>query len=86
MKYLLWAGSLLFLVSCANNPSGQEASSEEANPTEEVQVASSQLDPVCKMEYETTWTEYHVQDGDTTWFCSETCKDAFAANPAKYMK
>ncbi len=42
------------------------------------------IDPICDMVRDETWTDYMVYNNDSVWFCSEYCKDAFAANPAKY--
>jgi len=42
------------------------------------------IDPVCDMEKDSTWTDYTVYKGDTVWFCAESEKTAFLANPAKY--
>lgn len=79
MKSLfLIAGTALFLVSCAGQPETPETT--ESIPA----IAEGPKDPVCKMSKEDTWTEYTATGTDTTWFCSEFCKDAYAANPAKY--
>jgi YHS domain-containing protein len=38
------------------------------------------------MDYDTTWTEFAVNNTDTAWFCSPHCKESYTANPAKYNK
>jgi uncharacterized membrane protein YraQ (UPF0718 family) len=44
-------------------------------------------DPVCGMQIEThhapAWADHH---GSRIYFCSERCRDRFAANPVHYMK
>lgn len=42
------------------------------------------IDPICDMIRDETWTDYMVYNNDSVWFCSEYCKEAFAANPEKY--
>lgn len=54
--------------------------------TNSVAKKSVVTDPVCGMEKETKWTDFIVNRGDTVWFCSETCKEAFEATPKRYEK
>lgn len=53
-------------------------------PEQVTAIPEGSLDPVCDMVKDSTWTEYTVNGTDTVWFCSETCKTAYTANPAKY--
>jgi len=42
-------------------------------------------DPVCKMEVdEETAATSCSYEGQTYYFCSQTCKEQFAQNPEKY--
>lgn len=85
------------LFSCSNSAETKEetvateettTTTEEATPssTGSAPLAMAKADPVCGMEKDSTWTDHVVADGDTTWFCSETCKSAYVGNPKKYMK
>jgi len=41
------------------------------------------LDPVCTMAYQNGFIKEHL-DGKDYFFCSDACRDAFRADPAKY--
>jgi YHS domain-containing protein len=80
----------LFLVSSCNNgestasvtlPGATESTTTAAQP-----VLAANIDPVCEMTYDTSWTESTVYMNDTVHFCSENCKTAFVAHPEKYKK
>lgn len=44
-------------------------------------------DPVCRMEVSrTTAVEELIYQGKTYYFCARTCKEAFEADPAKYIR
>ena len=44
------------------------------------------MDPVCNMEVIPSMTKIKtVLDGDTYYFCAESCKKAFVDNPEKYL-
>jgi YHS domain-containing protein len=44
-------------------------------------------DPVCGMEVDTLSAEYSAQyKGTDYYFCSESCKKQFTANPEKFVK
>ena len=44
------------------------------------------IDPVCNMEVIPTITEIKtILNGDTYYFCAESCKQAFVDNPEKYL-
>ena len=95
MKFLFKAiviSSVAFIVSCADNSNSSEASRATNEQPMEGEHATSvtnpgaELDPICEMEKDGTWTEYSIYSQDTVWFCSEGCKKAFEARPEKYMK
>ena len=45
------------------------------------------IDPVCGMAVDPAATEIStVQDGKTYYFCASACRDAFKADPSKYLK
>lgn len=87
----LFAFASLLFAACSGQSGEQsdEATTNEQTEETTVPVASSEpgkMDPVCEMGYDESWTEYSVYEGDTVWFCSETCKTAFEGNPQKYVK
>ena len=44
------------------------------------------LDPVCKMTIESSTAAAQANyNGVTNYFCMQGCKDAFLANPNKYL-
>lgn len=48
---------------------------------------SAQVDPVCHMTVGVAGDSLSADfKGSTYYFCAETCKEAFLANPQKYMK
>jgi YHS domain-containing protein len=64
------------LAACGNN----ETKEQPAEAVETTTVPAGQIDPICKMERDSSWTDYVVNaPGDSTWFCSATCKDAYVA-------
>lgn len=84
---LLLTATVMF-AACNSEGTSEEATETTTETVETAQVEDPNAikDPVCDMVKDDTWTDYSVNGTDTTWFCSETCKDAFAANPAKYTK
>ena len=45
------------------------------------------VDPVCEMEIEDSEAAASVEYlGETYYFCSENCKDAFAEDPESYLE
>ncbi|MDN3588259.1 YHS domain-containing protein [Pedobacter aquatilis] len=44
------------------------------------------IDPVCKMKIKPTGVKTTVYNKFTFYFCSESCKQKFVAEPAKYVK
>lgn len=84
MKKLLTAFCLTaILASCANQENTEEENTEPMEmetTTEETPMATVEKDPTCGMTRDASWTEYTVSaTGDSTWFCSETCKTAYLA-------
>jgi YHS domain-containing protein len=55
------------------------------NPKKAGQIAVLNTDPVCGMEKDSTWEDYSLNNHDTVWFCSPTCKQAFEGNRKKYL-
>jgi YHS domain-containing protein len=90
---LLPAAAFMFLLSCGNS-TGENKDSADTHDHESMtmhgsaahnaDVDPSNVDPICEMLRDDSWTDYMVYNEDTVWFCSEFCKDAFAANPEKY--
>src|ERR1043165_9543637 len=62
------------------------ATTEAVAPVAGKPAIAAKIDPVCEMEYDTSWTEYSVHNGDTVHFCSENCKATFSARPEKYTR
>ncbi len=58
---------------------------EESNAPSTEALASADIDPVCDMVRDDSWTEFTVTGTDTVWFCAETCKEAYEANPERYQ-
>lgn len=93
MKYLvITILAAMSFVACNSEGNNEEANADSSTATVETMAApvaatpGAKLDPVCNMEKDSTWTDYTVTaTADTVWFCSETCKTAFEANPAKYQ-
>ena len=45
------------------------------------------IDPVCGMDVQPGRTKLvSVHEGHSYWFCAETCRSAFEANPKKYLE
>jgi YHS domain-containing protein len=93
MKHIISAAILaLAFASCQSSeaPKTAVAPAEAAAPaTPEAAApvaASADIDPVCGMVRDSTWTDYTLYKGDTVWFCAAPEKTAFLANPEKYMK
>lgn len=83
-KFMILPVAALLFLACKP---GTE-SNAEAQSTKEKKEAKTggKKDPVCGMDYDTTWTEFAVNNTDTAWFCSPHCKESYTANPAKYNK
>lgn len=80
---------LIGVTSCGNSTSEEHADTHEAHAPHMSVVHPEgtdpkNIDPICDMVRDETWTDYMVYNNDSVWFCSEYCKDAFAANPEKY--
>jgi xanthine dehydrogenase accessory factor len=49
-------------------------------------VPSTGVDPVCGMTVAAVPASVHLEtDGGTVWFCCTGCRDAYAADPARYV-
>ncbi|MBS1772692.1 MAG: YHS domain-containing protein [Bacteroidetes bacterium] len=83
---------LLFIAvatfTACNNSGEQKTESATANSASKIETVKTaahvKIDPVCEMEFDTSWTEYTVYKGDTVKFCSDVCKGVFLKNPDKY--
>jgi protein SCO1/2 len=50
-------------------------------------AATTTIDPVCQMQVRAVADVPHAEhDGQTYYFCSESCRDRFVKDPAKYSK
>jgi YHS domain-containing protein len=88
-KIALYITAAVLIASCNNSGETKTEAVDTTATTVTAEPAAQaapkgKIDPVCEMEYDAAWTEYTVHNSDTVWFCSETCKTAFAGNPAKY--
>ena len=81
---VLTIAALPFAVACGCGKS-EEQTTEGAAKTSEAAAVAAEIDPICEMEKDSSWTDYSVYKGDTVWFCGEGCKQAFDARPEKYM-
>ncbi|MDT7944522.1 MAG: YHS domain-containing protein [Dehalococcoidia bacterium] len=48
-------------------------------------MARQAKDPVCGMMVDTSKALSHAHNGTTYYFCSQSCKDKFAAAPNQYV-
>lgn len=89
MKKLMTILAVAAIFTACNSAPEQNTTNQAEPPATENEisepVAVGPVDPVCKMQKDATWTEYSVQGTDTTWFCSEHCKEAFQKDPSKYI-
>jgi YHS domain-containing protein len=88
-KITLYIAASVFFTACNNNENTSSATfntADTAVKTEEAKplASNTKIDPICEMEYDASWTEYSVYNGDTVKFCSEVCKEVFDKNPDKY--
>jgi len=45
------------------------------------------IDPICKMDVDEKSAQYKTEyKGKVYYFCAAACKDAFEANPEKYLR
>lgn len=84
-KLILPLFATVLFTACGNEAATESENETEAHETTMVDP-NAEIDPVCEMEKDDTWTEYSVNGTDTTWFCSEVCKGAYNAHPEKYNK
>lgn len=85
--YVILFASIITLMACNNDEHSTSGTSVDSASVEAPAPIASNADhdPVCGMEKENTWVDFTVHQSDTVWFCSETCKTAFAGNPEKYL-
>lgn len=88
-KYSLIIMAAFSLAACnmnANTDKKTEAETEAVAQSDKGEkTLAKKTDPVCGMEKDNTWTEFSVNNSDTTWFCSPHCKESFDKDPAKYL-
>lgn len=77
---------LMLIVSCGNDAGQAKQQQPQLEGESPAMKTSAEIDPICEMERDSTWTDYSVYKQDTIWFCSEGCKKAFEARPEKYIK
>jgi len=89
MKHIISAAILAFcLASCQSAEAPKTAAEPAAAAVPEATsavAATGDVDPVCGMVRDSTWTDYTMYRGDTVWFCAAPEKTAFLANPEKYL-
>ena len=83
---------LAFLTILAFNACQQNAKNESktsATPTAAVTIGgltwAGDTDPICEMKVDQTVTDTAHYNGKLYGFCSESCKESFKENPAKYV-
>lgn len=95
MRLYILCAALLFVAACGNTDSSSKSTDAPAAEAKEEAAMGEETtgpidpktkkDPVCGMDWDAEWTEHSVYNGDTIRFCSEGCKMAFDARPAKYV-
>lgn len=81
---LLLAATLFACNTPPENKTDDEMNDDMASMNMEEHKPGDIIDPVCGMVKDSTWTDYTIYKGDTVWFCAESEKTAFLADPAKY--
>jgi YHS domain-containing protein len=81
----------ILIAGCTENNKPKSAQEPVVEAPSKTMVSSTKspaeiTDPVCGMIKDSTWTDYTVYNNDTVWFCASSEKEAFVANPKKYMK
>ena len=76
---LLCTAAMFAACETANNETETDTTEVTGVKEENSVLASAEKDPICGMDKTADWTEYTVEGTDTTWFCSETCKETYAA-------
>lgn len=81
------AFSFALLAACGTGGTQQQAPAADtmAAAVTASPVAGKHPDPVCGMDYDTSYHEWSVYKADTVHFCSPTCKEVFDKNPEKWM-
>lgn len=87
-KFIALAIAITALAACNNSAKTIQTSTVSINTDTTKTVTNShvKIDPVCGMTKDSTWTDYTIYKGDSVWFCSAAEKQAFIANPKKYIK
>lgn len=92
--FLVVAGSAL-LWSCQTNNNSDSTHTHDGEthhmeaaelPPMTIEEKLAKYDPVCDMEIEETWTDSLAYQEHMVHFCSTTCKEAFEAQPDKYLQ
>lgn len=80
--------AVFYLSSCTVHGEKSAPATGPAMPTIQSPgtVDITAADPVCGMPVDSSWTDSTVYQNKTLRFCSEGCKKAFLARPAKYLK
>jgi len=90
MKQILYAGVIAISITACKSRQTVPGAAQQQMGFQAVSMNSSaaavagNVDPVCGMVKDSTWSDYTVYKNDTVWFCSSSEKDAFVANPQKY--
>lgn len=88
-----YTSSLLFIVllsvcSCQSadtNSHSSENMSTASPPNPSVASFVNTIDPVCGMEVNAQSTDSFEHEGKLYGFCSASCRETFAKDPAKYI-
>jgi YHS domain-containing protein len=86
----LLAFGLGFVGGCGRSEQAEQAATQSIEQakegTESMLEETMAVDPVCGMEVAKDKAVTYEYEGKTYYFCSETCRDQFAADPMAYMK
>ncbi len=85
---LIAAILILPFVACnqAQQPSVDSNVTGTTEKAPSASLAQADIDPVCGMVRDSTWTDFSLHQGDTVWFCAAIEKKAFDANPGRYLQ
>ena len=86
----LLALGLGFVGGCGRAEQAEQAATQSIEQskegTESMLAENMAVDPVCGMQVAKDKAVTYEYEGKTYYFCSETCRDQFAADPSAYMK
>lgn len=95
MYFLLWAGAfaLMMRFGCGAHVMGhrhrQQESTDKPDPDAAGNVTANapeqDRDPVCGMTVSTADAKSAMNAGRAYYFCSQSCREKFEADPAKYV-